>query len=165
MRLADAPPPGWYPDPAGGSRLRWWEGTDWSDLYRAPPSPTELDITAHHGHEQSGAGVGHSRAVASAPTPELRGLTRRDAEEIIAEVRQVARSEVDRAANAFSQRAEAATRQIQPLITEYTNKFKRVFRIAAVIIPILLLAWFLFEAAVQVSFFEWIEERIDNLSD
>ena len=40
MRVADAPPPGWYPDPEGGSRLRWWDGTDWSDRYR--PRPPEI---------------------------------------------------------------------------------------------------------------------------
>ena len=164
MRLADAPPPGWYPDPSGGSRLRWWEGTDWSDLYRAPPSPTELDITAHHGQQSVVPDVEHA-AAGSRPPPELRGLTRRDADDIIAEVRQAARTEVDRAANLFSQRAQAATRQIQPLITEYTNKFKRWTRIAAVIIPLLVVGWFVFEAFVQISFFEWIEERIDSLSD
>lgn len=164
MRLADAPPPGWYPDPTGGSRLRWWEGTDWSDLYRAPPSPSEIDIKAHHGQAPSITDVEQHTGAQRSP-PELTGLTRRDAEEIIAEVRQVARSEVNRAADVFSQRAQAATRQIQPLITEYTSKFKRWFRIAVVIIPIVVLAWFLFEAFVQISFFEWIQDRIDNLTD
>lgn len=24
-------PPGWHPDPSGRSRLRWWDGTRWSD--------------------------------------------------------------------------------------------------------------------------------------
>jgi Protein of unknown function (DUF2510) len=24
------PPEGWYPDPSGEARLRWWSGTDWT---------------------------------------------------------------------------------------------------------------------------------------
>lgn len=44
MRPKDAPPPGWYPDPLGGSRLRWWEGRDWADRFRPPPVTTVSDI-------------------------------------------------------------------------------------------------------------------------
>lgn len=162
MKLADAPPAGWYPDPTGGSRLRWWQGTDWSDHFRAPPTASQLDIEAHH--RQPG-----DQGDQPAPAPRTRsegfGLSRRDADEIIAEVRQAARSEVERAADVFSQRAQAATRQIQPLITEYTNKFKRWFRIAVVIVPVVIAAWFVFEAVVQASIFEWVGERIDRLTD
>ena len=38
MPGAPAPPAGWYPDPTGGLRLRWWDGTDWTDRYRARPN-------------------------------------------------------------------------------------------------------------------------------
>jgi len=35
------PPPGWYPDPAGGDRQRWWDGRSWCDdtrpAERRPP--------------------------------------------------------------------------------------------------------------------------------
>jgi Domain of unknown function (DUF4328)/Protein of unknown function (DUF2510) len=34
-------PPGWYPDPAGGSGQRWWDGYDWTEATVAavPPTP------------------------------------------------------------------------------------------------------------------------------
>ncbi|MGY1718019.1 phospholipid scramblase-related protein [Blastococcus sp. SYSU DS0552] len=34
------PPPGWYPDPAGGQGTRWWDGQGWSEhVQQATPSP------------------------------------------------------------------------------------------------------------------------------
>lgn len=163
MRLADAPPAGWYPDPTGGSRLRWWDGTDWSEHHRAPPTASQLDIEAHH---QQPAVEGPPRpAPTGQPRSEGIGLSRRDADEIIAEVRQAARAEVNRAADLFSVRAQAATKQIQPLISEYTNKLKRWFRVALIVIPLLVVAWFVFEAVAQASFLDWIGERIDRLTD
>lgn len=38
-----SPPPGWYPDPAGGPGLRYWDGVDW---VTAPPagSPPSLPV-------------------------------------------------------------------------------------------------------------------------
>ena len=35
---ASTPGPGWYPDPAGSGRLRWWDGTAWTVHFSAPPS-------------------------------------------------------------------------------------------------------------------------------
>lgn len=45
-RSSSAPPPGWYADSPQTSRLRWWNGSAWTDHYRlvdesdaAPPAP------------------------------------------------------------------------------------------------------------------------------
>jgi hypothetical protein len=32
-------PPGWYPDPAGGSGQRWWDGYAWTDTVVVPQPP------------------------------------------------------------------------------------------------------------------------------
>lgn len=32
-------PAGWYPDPEGAPRTRWWDGTAWTDDYRDAPAP------------------------------------------------------------------------------------------------------------------------------
>ena len=36
-----ATPAGWYPDPAGSARTRWWDGTQWTDTFAdaAAPAP------------------------------------------------------------------------------------------------------------------------------
>lgn len=33
------PPAGWYPDPAGGSGIRWWDGTSWTEHVQAAAPP------------------------------------------------------------------------------------------------------------------------------
>jgi len=33
------PPPMWCPDPSGTNRLRWWDGSKWTDHYTQIPAP------------------------------------------------------------------------------------------------------------------------------
>ena len=161
MKLADAPKPGWYPDPRGGTRLRWWDGSDWTDHYRVRPTA----------YEAAGQAVGTTASAAQTMANRLpdavvsAGSLRRDTTEIISEVRKVARDEVERAADIFSARARAAVRDIQPLVTQYSMKFMRPFKIASVILVIALVGWVVFQFIVQQSFYDWIGDRIDNLTD
>jgi hypothetical protein len=161
MRVEDAPPAGWYPDPEGGSRLRWWEGTDWADRWRAPPTPGVVEIKTEYEATHGEHGV------SSAPQgyPQLGGLSRRDTDEIINQVRMAARAEAERAATLFGQQARSATQNIGPLISQYTNRFVRWFRILSVIAIVFVVLWIAWQVFAQVSLFEWIGDRIDNLTD
>ncbi|MFW2335380.1 DUF2510 domain-containing protein [Ilumatobacter sp.] len=159
MRNVDAPPAGWYPDPDGRTRLRWWDGLDWTDIRRAPPSNAEL-IAAEENHEFF--------QQASMPAGQISrpgGVTQQDASQIIAEVRNVARQEVDRAAQQFSNRTTAAMRSVTPLITQYTSRITRWIRLLSVVAIVVLIAWLAFQIFVEVTLFEWIGDRIDNITD
>ena len=61
--------------------------------------------------------------------------------------------------------ARALTGEIPPLISQYTNRFMRWFRVALALSFIVLMAWFIYTFFVQKSFFDWLGDRIDNLTD
>ncbi len=163
MRLDDAPSPGWYPDPEGSARLRFWLGDDWSDRYRArPPSvagPTPL------GYNQS--------AAAQQPTPPpaqyLPGWSGQtnlaNTAQIVDQVRMAAREEAQRASQLFGAQARSATQNLTPLITEYTNKITRIVKLLTRLAVLVFIAWLVFQMFAQQSLFEWIGNRIDHLTD
>jgi uncharacterized protein YxjI len=39
------PPPGWYPDPAGGAGTRWWDGQAWTEHVQQPAPPPPVQAT------------------------------------------------------------------------------------------------------------------------
>jgi hypothetical protein len=158
MRVADAPRAGWYPDPRGTARLRWWDGTDWTDTFRPPPTVGELARTSVTSSDGAERVVSAARASASQ-------LSRSDMETMVAEVRKVARAEVDRAAEVFSQRATATAREFQPLVTEYANRFLRWMKILMVVAVVALVGWIVFNAIAEVTFVEWLGDRIDALTE
>jgi len=84
---------------------------------------------------------------------------------MIEDVRSATRSEVDRAADLLERRARALASELTPLISQYSNRAIRWIRFAAIVATILLIAWFVFQVVAQASMFEWIGDRIDNLTD
>ncbi len=158
MRRDDAPQPGWYPDPELPSRLRWWDGGDWTDIRR--PRPTDVEMP-----EVPMPSAEAVRAAAGSPMSTPGGLSREDTQQIISEVRDVARSEVDRAVEVFGQRAQAAARSVTPLITDYGTRVMRWIKIALGLLSVLFLLWLGFQLFAQASLFDWIGDRIDNLTD
>lgn len=161
MRIEDAPPPGWYPDPDGGARLRWWEGADWSDRWRAPPTPGVVEIRTSTDDVELDRELERQLGRASS----LQDIDRRQSQEIITQVRQAARDEAQRAAEMFGQQARSAAREIEPLISQYTGTFIKWVRIIAVIGVLVGVAWVAWQIFIQVSLFDWIGDRIDNLTD
>lgn len=164
MRKADAPRAGWYPDPESRTQLRWWDGLDWTNIRRAPPVGSELAASELFAEYERSLEAG-------TPLPDAGnvratgGLSRAETQQIISDVRDVARSEVDRAAEMFSQRATAAAREITPLISGYTNRVINWVRIGIVVASILLIGWFVFQVIAEATFLEWLGDRIDNLTD
>lgn len=170
MKRSDAPPPGWYPDPNGGSRLRWWEGDDWSDRFRARPP------------EMRAVPYGQATPGRSAPPPlpyaQQAGQVAQqagqyaqqyagqvDTAQIVEQVRRAAREEAQRASALFGQQAKAAARNVAPLISEYTTKVTRVLRVLGVIAIVLLILYVAFQVVAQQSLFDWVGDRIDNITD
>ena len=43
------PVAGWYPDPAGGPRSRWWDGTAWTEHFQDPYSTSAVAPKAPEG--------------------------------------------------------------------------------------------------------------------
>lgn len=177
MRRADAPQSGWYPDPTGGSLLWWWDGLDWTDQRRNPPTPgmtsgveVLVDAATHQG-EVSGRGAGmptslglktHRRQQAREEGPPLSRLETAD---LMTEARLVARKEVDRAVQAFSQQARDATSRIEPLIAQYGDRIMKWVRNVGVAAFVVVVLWFLAQSIGAASLLDWIGNRIDNVTD
>lgn len=167
MRLADAPQAGWYPDPERRARLRWWDGSDWADHWRAPPAVGATDRAADaalRGGQYEQHGMAGNRNVPLPPGfPNVPNAA--NSAQIVEQVRLAARSEAQRAAHMFGAQARSVTQNLTPLISEYTNKFARLVKQLMVIAILLVVAWFVFQAWANMSLFDWIGDRIDNLSE
>lgn len=162
MRREDAPPAGWYPDPEGGSRLRYWEGDDWSDRYRGRPArslETPMARSSVDATQPLSASAPTSLPTIAPPAGAA------DSQAIISEVRQAAREEAERAAQLFGDQARSTVRSVGPLITQYTSTVTKWFRRIALIVIVLIIGYFLFQAYAQASLFDWLGDRIDKVTE
>lgn len=50
-----APPPGWYPDPAGSAQNRWWTGSSWGDLQPYQPMQSHAAYSPFGGAQPYGS--------------------------------------------------------------------------------------------------------------
>jgi hypothetical protein len=164
VRRADAPQAGWYPDPESLTNLRYWDGLDWTNARRSPPSAAELlSYEQRIAFEEAHRYVAPS--VESAAQAVANRAGRPDSQQIVEDVRRAARGEVDRAADMFARQARQMQSDIVPLISGYTNRLVRWIRFAAIVAVVLLVAYFVFQVVAQASLFEWIGDRIDNFTD
>lgn len=160
MKVDDAPAPGWFPDPENRTRLRWWDGTDWSDFRR--PVPSVAEVSAFEVMQQQ---LSAKSGYVSAPEQVSGYVNQFDSGQFVDDVRAATRDELGRAANEFSRRADAAVRSFTPLVSQYSNRFFFWIRTIAVLAVVLFVGWVLFQAVFQASLFEWIGDRIDNFVD
>jgi hypothetical protein len=166
VRRADAPPAGWYPDPTSRTGLRWWDGLDWTDHRR--PRPTSFMDEAM---DQVTAAA--ERAAGAATDGPLKSEVRRaappaprsgpDRTEVMAEVRAVAREEVDRAVDRLSDQARNLTGRVEPLLAQYGDRAMRWIRNLGIIAIALVVLWMVLQTFAQTSLMGWLGERVDNL--
>lgn len=66
------PVQGWYADPAGTDQLRWWDGTQWTDRYRALPgtdAPTDSETPNAAGDAAATSETTDATAAETSPKP------------------------------------------------------------------------------------------------
>jgi hypothetical protein len=162
MKVSEAPRSGWYPDPVHRVSLRWWDGTDWTDRSRARPDAAEMAAT------EMGATEPTDGAPSLAAWDQFAGSAGHVPQQtaaIVEQVRMAARAEAERAADDFSRRAREITGAIPPLVSQYTNKFMRFFRLAVMLTILVAIVWFVYQVWAQKQVFDWIGDRIDELTD
>lgn len=161
MRKADAPPAGWYPDPTGRPQLRWWDGLDWTDHRRPRPSSGYQAVAADTPTAEPSPRTSPSDVPALAKRSMSR--SRDETAEIMAEVRKVARDEVERATRRISDHARDASRRLEPLISQYGDRVMRWLRNLGIIAIALVVLWMLLQTFAQTTLLDWLGDRIDSL--
>ncbi|MEM9711882.1 MAG: DUF2510 domain-containing protein [Actinomycetota bacterium] len=157
-------PAGWYPDPDGGTRLRWWDGEDWSDHFRTRPLHTmtdAIDPKASMQAAQQAAGA----AIASRDIDRIVGAvqssTRTEVDRAMGELQQAARGEVDRVVGEVRRQVG----NVQPLISETVSDITRYVRWAFIIGVLLVIAYFVFQVVAGIGIAELVGDIADRIID
>lgn len=177
MKASEAPAAGWYPDPAGGTRLRWWDGRDWAERWRSAPPSHHIDleeIAAQARARVEGSGNGGGGDMAS-QAPGAVGVvrdrrSRQDMDQLLGDMRRIARKEVERATGALTDTAREATTSLEASLKSMADQYiptvlKWVKRGVGIVV-VLGLILFLLQAVgsvAQVRLLDWLGERIDSL--
>lgn len=166
MKRADAPRPGWYPDPTGDHRLRWWDGTDWTAHRRIRP-PRERDggdgsAPAAAGSDTTSTG---STAIERGASAARSAATQSDqTAAVLAEARKVARDEVDKAVRDVTRKVEHARWKYEPMLREYLGRARRWLRTLTIAVVVVVVLWVVLQTVAQVSLLDWLGERVDAVT-
>ena len=87
-----------------------------------------------------------------------------DTQDVIAQVRSAARLEVDRAADIFTDRARAITRDRAADLGVHQPPV-RWLRVLIALVILLFIVWLVVQVVAQESLFTWIGDRIDNMTN
>lgn len=154
-------PAGWYPDPAGGTRLRWWDGEDWADHFHSRPAhlPNPVPASADAAVAAGSGGIAPrdvDRIVAAVQTS-----ARTEMDRAVDQLQTAARTEVDRVVGEVRRQASNVT----PLITENLGQLARYVRWAAIIGFLLVVAYFVIQVVAGVGVAELIGDIADRIID
>lgn len=157
-------PAGWYPDPSGGTRLRWWDGEDWTDHFRTRP----LDSFGH-GFPDAASGMvaaqGAAGELGSRDVDRIVGAvqntTRTEMNRAVGEIQQAARGEVDRVVGEVRRQVNNVT----PLITDTVGQVTRYLRWAAIIAFLLVVAYFVIQIVAGIGIAELVGDIADRIID
>ncbi|MFV1991919.1 MAG: DUF2510 domain-containing protein, partial [Acidimicrobiales bacterium] len=157
MKLDDAPPPGWYPDPEGTGRLRYWEGTDWTAYRHGALTGAEIRKAARAAAETASTAQSQTASAMSRAQTESERL--RETDQLVSQMRTAAREEFENATNVVSREISRNIERGRLLVAENVNGILRWMKLAIVLAASLVVIWFVLQFLAQLSFMSWVGDR------